>query len=301
MTADNTRSTPRAALTCAAWDPRLHRAGTKAAAGTCSWTETCKNPLRYSVEVRYADSGRCTWFGSCLEHHARIHQYFQVEEQDPVDELRHLLEGWAEGFAHRCRILKESPGDDERRAGLAVGKRGIQPDEAVAFLRTWRAGLVTVGPDGSFTSAAKRSGGGPYHLVGRNGDHVALHTEYLIHLGAFGELVLDEGWSLEALAFEQGQWDILGYDGGRVFLAVEAKARAEMSDNDSLEALRRSLIAATEDPQAPMPSNHRNKWDALVGFAGSGPVDVRLVAANARWRFRAELHDGRLSLRSIES
>ena len=40
------------------------------------------------------------------------------------------------------------------------------------------------------------------HLVGRNGDHVRLHTEVLVHVAVYGELVLDQGWNPACIAFD---------------------------------------------------------------------------------------------------
>ena len=143
----------------------------------------------------------------------------------------------------------------------------------------------------------ERSGKYTLHLIGRNGPGVAVHMEYLIHIGAYAELVLDHGWARGALEFERGEFDIVGLGtDDKESLLVEAKARAEGSD--SLAALRDSLLAASADEAFHISvDNHRRKWEQLCRVVADKPVDVLLVADSARWWFRASRVDsGRVTL-----
>ena len=269
-------------MTCSGFDQTAHRPGSKAKAGRCSWTETCGAEPQFLVVVRYEDSGRAASYALCPVHHFRVHQHFSVTSP-PTEELRHLLENWADGFARASRTSPAHGRDLHRRPDLTLGSRGLEGDETKAFLRSWRAGLVDMQVDGEFMASKARLCPPALHLVGRSGDGVALHTEYLIHIGLLAELVLDEQWSLGDLAFEQGEWDVLGFVGDRVALAVEAKARAHRPHSDSLESFRDSLMLLSDDPNAEVPANHRRKWAALAKYAASGPVEVLLAASGARW------------------
>lgn len=281
-------------LGCVDFDRALHRPGSKGADGRCSWTETCPSPPVTSSTVYAQATGRTSRFALCQEHHLRVHQYYDTCNTTPTDEVKHLLEHWAEGFASTCRRTPTHPQDADRAAVLALGRRGVEEDEAAAFLRTWRAGLVDISTDGTFTVPKTRMCPPALHLIGRGGDGVALHTEYLIHLGVLAELVADRGWALADLAFEQGEWDVLGLDDDRVSLVVEAKARAHPPASDSLESLRGSFLARSDDPGVSIPANHDRKWWALADYAQHGPVQVLLLASGARWWFRARSHGGRL-------
>jgi hypothetical protein len=179
---------------------------------------------------------------------------------------------------------------------LSVGRRGIHEDEAQAFLRAWREKLVLIDIAGRFTVPAARACPPVMHLVGRSGNRTALHTEYLIQIGVIAELIQDQDWALPDLAFEQDEWDLLGYKNGRVSLAVEAKARPLRPDADSLEALRDSFVSRSIDPTVPLRKNHERKWRALEEFVTEGPVTVLLVASGARWWFDAAGFNGRLTI-----
>ncbi len=193
---------------------------------------------------------------------------------------------WAEGFAAECRTSGTHAKDALRSGELAIGSRGLVDDECTSFLRAYDAGLVTVEPDGTFWLPRAGHCSTNLHLIGRSGDAVALHTEYLIQIGAYGELVLDLGWDPADLQFEMGEFDTLGLEEGRTVLAVEAKARIEGSD--SLSALRASFMALQDNPDSDVTGNHRRKWDELVRLLQEGPVEVALVAAGARWAYTAE-------------
>ena len=51
---------------------------------------------------------------------------------------------------------------------------------------------------------------GRYSLLGKSGSGVSINLEYLIQIGATAELVLDHGWSSNAIDFERGEFDALG-------------------------------------------------------------------------------------------
>ena len=119
------------------------------------------------------------------------------------DRLHQLLLACAATFAEKCTStpMAKFPRDSIRRGALRYG-RGLGVDEATAFLRALDAGLVTLEADGAFFVPSTRACSPNLHLVGRNEDHVALHTEVLVHVGAYAELVLDHGWDAECIAFD---------------------------------------------------------------------------------------------------
>lgn len=280
---------------CSAFDAGKHRAGTKGADGRCSWTEDCSALPSWSTQVATDTTRRL--YAVCDEHHVRVHQYYADSPSTPEVEVEHLLGCWADGFARRCRAEGVHMRDGTRDGTLSLGRRGLERDECVAFLRTWRAGYVDVHVDGTFTLPGLGACPPELHLIGRNEDGTALHTEYLIQIGVVAELIEDCGWAPGQLAFEQGEFDALGHRDGRVQLAVEAKARADAADPDGLARLEASFRRLAEDPAYQAPPNHARKWDALRGFTQHGPVEVLLVASGARrWLHARQDPDGTIEL-----
>ncbi len=207
-----------------------------------------------------------------------------------------LLMDCAETFAHRCcaqpsgKFLR----DDGRRPSLRYG-RGLGADESAAFLRALDSGLATVESDGAFFVPAARACSPNLHLVGRNEDHVAVHTEVLIHVGAFAELVLDQGWKPERLVFDPftrgAALDLWGFDAasdsnrwweGRITFVCEAKAR--VSGSDSLTSLAAAFDRLALDASTAVEPGHQRKWAELVSIVSDhGPVELLLAADGARW------------------
>lgn len=288
---------PQVRVECEGVEIMSHRPGTKGHSGRCSWREDCEAKPSVTAKVTYLHNGRRATYALCAVDHLRLHQYFDVQEPEPADEVRHLLSHLAEGFAASARHSPAHELDPTRVGTLSFGRRGVLVDEASAFLRTWKAGLVDIEANGAFTLPRCRACPPALHLVGRSGSAVALHTEYLIHIGAVAELVYDCGWHMSELAFEQGEWDIIGFREGRPMLLVEAKARAHRPDGDSLESLRDSLRALSRDEASPASTNHRNKFRELRAAVNLGPVVVLLVASDARWWLSAtSRQDGHIDL-----
>jgi hypothetical protein len=127
---------------------------------------------------------------------------------------------------------------------------------------------------------------------------MALHTEYLIQIGAYAELVLDHGWPPGNLDFECGPFDIEGGE-GRVTLTVEAKARVLPATGDTLTSIRDAFMARQIDPGYPLKPNHLHKWDRLLELTSQGPVWLWLVADGARWPYVARSDGTGLSLTEI--
>jgi len=280
---------------CSGFDAGRHRPDSKGATGRCSWTEDCSNTPSWSTRVATDTTRRL--YALCEEHHIRVHQYYADTASRPEAEVEHLLGCWAEGFARRCRTEGPHARDADRSGALVLGRRGLERDECTAFLRTWRAGYVEISVDGSFTLPGLGACPPELNLIGRNEDGTALHTEYLIQIGVVAELVEDHGWAPRELAFEQGEFDALGHRGGRVQLAVEAKARADAADPDGLARLETSFRRLAEDPSHAAPANHARKWTALGEFTRHGPVDVLLVASGARrWSHARRRPDGTTEL-----
>jgi hypothetical protein len=127
-------------------------------------------------------------------------------------------------------------------------------------------------------------------------DHVAVHTEVLVHVGAYAELVLDYGWSQDCLAFDPftrgAALDLWGFkkpvapgeswwDGTITFVA-EAKAR--VAGPDSLNGLAMAFERLQGDSNVTVHPGHRRKWEGLVTIVGHhGPVELLRVADSARW------------------
>src|SRR4051812_7520482 len=72
---------------------------------------------------------------------------------------------------------------------------GLRPDEARSFLRVVDSGVADVDEAGYVTLPALRpkTPVGRYAVLSRSGDAVSVNLEYLIHVGATAELVLDHG------------------------------------------------------------------------------------------------------------
>ena len=230
-----------------------------------------------------------------------------------VLKVKELLQTWGNVFANECR---KNPGkgkyqklDPVRRSEMRWALGGLQPDECNAFLKAYQAKpeIVKFNPNGSFTMRGKRNRGkGPYHILGRYDDHITNFAEYLVHIGTFGELVLNHGWLLEDVVFEKGEFDIIGYDNTeqsmeRAILLVEAKARVS-SGGDSLESLRDSLLNKAADPSFKITKpNHSRKWNDLFSRLNSGPVYVWLVANGARWAYLAQKNGLQVRLERLSS
>jgi hypothetical protein len=209
-------------------------------------------------------------------------------------EVDRVMRHCAEGFSTRCRSGGKHLADPDRTPVLLYG-RGLGEDECTSFLRALHPGLVTLADDGGFFVPGARSCSPNLHLIGREGDHTKLHTEVLIHLGAYAELVLDFGWPQSAIVFDPffsgGALDLWGYTqetGGDVVLGVEAKARG--TGPDGLDSLLRSFHKREADPSARIPHNHAAKWHEISGFTLQRPITVLLVADGVRWWFTAERH-----------
>jgi hypothetical protein len=66
---------------------------------------------------------------------------------------------------------------------------------------------------------------GRYALLSKSGNGVSVNLEYLIQIGATAELILDHGWSPQAVGFERGEFDAVTYeDNDEVVLAMKANS-----------------------------------------------------------------------------
>ena len=201
-----------------------------------------------------------------------------------VDRLSNSISTWARTFA------KQRLGDADIE--FRLGRRTLLPDEAHSFLAAIDGGHIDVNDAGYITPSFCRPkvGGGRYSLFSKNtysGDpYVSLNTEYLIHMGAAAELVADGNWSPNEVLLEVGQYDAACEAGGRIVLAMEAKARVE--GPDSLSGLLNSFIrfAAADAPPEPK-DNHSRKYVELLRLTEAGPVILLLVAAGARWALKS--------------
>lgn len=224
---------------------------------------------------------------------------------DAVERVHELVDQYAEIFAKACRDGTAQPSKDPKTAANDRTREGrlgsfkAQPDECQAFLRSVDQGLVRIEPDGNFWAHTARRTSRNLHLVGRSGLAMALHTEYLIQIGAYAELILDHGWPPEILDFECGPFDVEGGE-DRITLAVEAKARVLPPTGDTLTSIRDAFMARQTDPDYPMKDNHRRKWERLEDLTSAGPVWLWLVADGARWSYVAKRNGERLVLTESE-
>lgn len=239
----------------------------------------------------------------------RHEQPWSTHAQAATDEL---LMACAEVFAAACRSWpsQKFPRDPVRSPSLLYG-RGLGIDEASGFLRAMEHGLIVVAPDGGFQVPGARACSMNLHLVGRNEDHVALHTEVLIHITSYAELVLDHGWEESCLVFDPfvrgAALDLWGFAGaadgpwweGEVTFASEAKARVD--GRDGLRSLLASLLALSIDPATRASNNHLAKWREIVTLTRDRDIDLLLVADGARWWYRVSRQGASAVLSAIES
>lgn len=208
----------------------------------------------------------------------------------PVERMTALMQAWAIGFAARRA--------DVAGHVLKLGSRGLHPDECASFLRGLDAGQLHADSAGFVTPNAARPKpvGGRYALCCKSGPGVTVNTEYIIQLGAVGELVSWWGWRPEDLQVEMTEFDLVGFDPtDRVVLAVEAKAR--VTGPDSLEKLFRSLLVLSKSDPPEARGNAERKYLQLLRFCESGPVVLWLIAAGARWAVVVNRSDDRLILK----
>jgi hypothetical protein len=198
------------------------------------------------------------------------------DEADLV-RVRALLEMWAAGFA-----ASRSVHPRRLHPTLGLGTRGLREDESRCFARALDSGLVRVLPDGEFSLPGAAHNLERPHLIGEDGHGgVTLHTEYLIHIGAYAELVLDHDWPPNQLAFDMGAWDLHGLrTDGTVALLMEAKAR--FAGPNGLARLRDDLHGLARDSSRTVTSTTRKKYEALVETCKTSPVHIWLVADACR-------------------
>lgn len=211
-----------------------------------------------------------------------------------VSRLRGLLQEWAVGFSERRPDVESS--------AVVWPRRGVLHDEAASFLRALDSGFVTVDGAGFFVvpTVRAKTPAGRYALLSKSGAGVSINLEYLIQVGATAELVLDHGWSPNAIDFERGEFDALALgEDGRALLVMEAKAR--VTGPDSVEKLLTSWMSMADDPGPDLNNNAGRKYRDLQKRLESGPVVVWLVAAGARWTLVAELSDGSVYLTPVSS
>ena len=196
-----------------------------------------------------------------------------------IERLNNSLSTWARTFADR----RLGNPDIEFR----LGERGLLLDEANSFLAAIDGDYIDVDEAGYVTPCFCRSkaGGGRYSLFSANtysGDpYVSLNTEYLIQFGAATELVAEGNWSPNEVLFEVGQFDTECEAGGRIVLAMEAKANVEGSK--SLSGLLCSFIRFSLADFPPIPiDNYSRKYVELLRLTEAGPVILLLVAPGAK-------------------
>jgi hypothetical protein len=182
---------------------------------------------------------------------------------------------------------------------LRFGQRGLHPDDTASFLRAIDSGNVEVLPNGSFliSSCRRKPGGNRYSLFTanrwNNDFYISLNTENLIHFGAAAELHSAYGWPADQIEVEVGEFDARVWDGDRVVLLMEAKARVDGAD--SLAPLLRSFLKFSKQPEPPEATgNHSRKYVELLKQTEGGMVLLWLVAAGARWAFKASRVEDRV-------
>lgn len=212
-----------------------------------------------------------------------------LDVQVPVLRMGALLEAWALGFCtQRPDVLSPK---------LALGSRGLHPDECASFLSALDGRHLHADSAGYIVplSARKKAVGGRYALCCKAGGAVTVNTEYIVQLGAVGELVTTWRWDAQDLQVEMSEFDIAAFGpDGRVILAVEVKARVKGADG--LELLLRKLLRLGQGPPPMVSGNAERKYLLLLHFCQKGPVVLWLIAAGARWSFLAVADGDRLVL-----
>ena len=191
--------------------------------------------------------------------------------------------------------------DDVVSPDMVWPRRGLLHDEAASFLRAVDTGIALVDDAGYVTlpTVRPKRPEGRYALLAKSGNGVSVNLEYLIQIGATAELILDHGWTPDSIDFERGEFDALGSDpGGRVVLAMEAKAR--VAGSDSLETMLRVWLRAAHDSQLDLNTNAGRKYRELWNLCASGPITVWLVADGARWTLTAQQTNAGLTFRSAD-
>lgn len=229
---------------------------------------------------------------------------------DPsVERLLAVLLECAEGFADKCRA-EPRHGSDGNRTGSLLCAAGIGVDEASGFLRALDYHLVTLAADGNFQVPGARACSPNLHLVGREGDGVKLHTEVLIHVAAYAELVLDHDWKPDRLVFDPffggDALDIWGYAAGPkgsswrdgdIIFAAEAKSRVQGADG--LQSLLSAFERLNGDRSPLVPIGQRRKWEEVLRLTSQHPIQLLLVADGARWWFSASQNQNGLLLEPL--
>ena len=178
---------------------------------------------------------------------------------------------------------------------IAAYGRGLGADEASGFIRALEHGLVVVAPDGGSQVPGARACSKNLHLVGRNEDHVVVHTEVLIHITSYAELVLDYGWEENCLVLDPfvrgAALDLWGF--ARAAEGPWWEGEFSSSLKQRLEWMVRTdsarcspLRALSSDPAAEARHNHLAKWREIVTLSRDRDIDLLLVADGARWWYR---------------
>lgn len=209
------------------------------------------------------------------------------DSSQDADRLWQDMENWAVGFA--------ASREDVSSGVLKRPARGLRADESRSFRRAVERGVAVVDDCGYVHLPAMRpkTPVGRYALLSKSGDGVSVNLEYLVQIGATGELVLDHGWAPAAVEFERGEFDALVVDEGRVVVAMEAKAR--VSGTDGLEQLVKHWLRLLDGRENEWRSNAGRKLRGLQALCNEGPVLVWLVADGARWSIWASSTSGKLS------
>jgi hypothetical protein len=210
------------------------------------------------------------------------------ERSADADRLWLDLKRWAVGFAARRT--------DVESAVLTWPARGLLADEARSFRRAVDQGIAVVDDAGyvSLPTVRPKKPAGRYALLSKSGHGVSVNLEYLVQIGATAELILDHGWAPAAVDFERGEFDALVVNGGRVAVAMEAKAR--VAGTDGLEKLVKSWLRLLDGRDQVWASNAGLKLRELESLSRECPVLVWLVADGARWSVWAHSTESGLSL-----
>lgn len=228
-------------------------------------------------------------------------------------QLNQLLAECAEAYASDLRGTPHPayPRDAIRQPHLLY-QPGLGQDEAVAFLRAQRHGLVEIKRDSNFLIPNARACSKNLHLLSRNDDHFRVNTEALIHVGAYAELILDRGWKPSMLVFDPffsgAALDLWGYAkpaetgsrlrDGRITFVAEAKAR--LHGRDSLSALSSAFERLQRDHSVVVEDGHRRKWQELVDIVSkNGTVKMLLAADGVRWWYEVRPNGTSVSLHRI--
>jgi hypothetical protein len=200
-----------------------------------------------------------------------------------------------EHYLGRMRACAAAIGREFREPALVTRQRRLAPEDVALFERGISAGLVRI--DGNYI-VTRDPWQGTAWLV--EGTPASPCWEYLPHVAAYVELILDHGYPAVAVGFETGDSEMnldvpVVDDRGSVLVLGEAKAEARQ-----VHALARDVQEFGADPGKPSPKSQtgspagtrREAWKLAHQLWTLRSPFLWLVASGERLAFRVCYDEG---------